>query len=98
MGKISERPRRTPGPIERVWLNVMDASKYISVSDRTLRRWMVAGTIKSYRIGRHPTGPVLINRDDLDDLVRSREISRACLSCGRIEPADDDDKGHDQAE
>lgn len=48
------------------WFTVKEAAAYIKSSDRTLRRMIASGTLKSYRL---PEGGHRILRRDLDSIT-----------------------------
>ncbi len=48
------------------WLTIKEASQYIKSSERTLRRWIVTGTLKSHRV---PGGGHRILSRDLDSIT-----------------------------
>ncbi len=48
------------------WFTIVEATKYIKLSERTLRRWIASGTLKSYRL---PGGGHRILRRDLDSIT-----------------------------
>lgn len=52
--------------IRSPWLTINEATKHIKSSERTLRRWIAAGNLKSYRL---PAGGHRILRRDLDSIT-----------------------------
>ena len=52
--------------IQSPWLTVTAATTYIKLSERTLRRWIASGILKTYRL---PAGGHRILRRDLDGLI-----------------------------
>lgn len=48
------------------WMTVIEAAKYIKLSERTLRRWLATGILKTYRL---PAGGHRILRRDLDGII-----------------------------
>lgn len=52
--------------IRSPWLTVKEAATYIKSSDRTLRRMIASGTLKSYRL---PEGGHRILRRDIDSIT-----------------------------
>lgn len=49
------------------WVSLADAAEHVGVTTRTLRRWIAAGTLPAYRVGRRL---VRVNLEDLEDLLR----------------------------
>lgn len=52
--------------VQSPWLTVTAAAAYIKLSERTLRRWIATGILKSYRM---PGGGHRILRKDLDSIT-----------------------------
>lgn len=48
------------------WFTVASAATYIKLSERTLRRWIASGILKTYRL---PAGGHRILRKDLDSIT-----------------------------
>jgi len=48
------------------WFSINEATNYIKLSERTLRRWIASGILKSYRL---PAGGHRILRKDLDSIT-----------------------------
>ena len=48
------------------WLTIKEAALYIKSSERTLRRWIATGIVKTYRM---PAGSHRILRRDVDSIV-----------------------------
>lgn len=48
------------------WFTVASAATYIKLSERTLRRWIASGILKTYRL---PAGGHRVLRKDLDGIV-----------------------------
>ena len=57
--KLAYKPRST-------WFTIKEAAMHIKLSERTLRRWLATGTLKTYRL---PAGGHRILRRDLDGLI-----------------------------
>ncbi len=57
-------PLKVPDP--PVLLTYKEAARLLTVSQRTLRGWVLAGRIKEIRLG----GAVRFHRDELDRVVR----------------------------
>lgn len=60
------RIERIAFDVRSPWLTVNEATKYIKLSERTLRRWIANGILKSYRM---PKGGRRILRRDLDSIT-----------------------------
>ena len=48
------------------WFSIDEAARHIKLSERTLRRWIATGILKSYRL---PAGGHRILRRDLDSVT-----------------------------
>lgn len=60
------RIERIAFDVRSPWFTVSEAAKYIKLSDRTLRRWIASGILKTYRL---PEGGHRIKRRDLDGIT-----------------------------
>lgn len=60
------RIERIAFDIRSPWLTIKEASHYIKSSERTFRRWIATGTLKSYRL---PAGGHRILRKDIDSIT-----------------------------
>ena len=62
LNRIESRQIKNNSP----WFDVSNASEYLKVSDRSIRRYISKGKIKSYQT---PTGGVRLHQSDLDSFV-----------------------------
>lgn len=54
---------------ERKWLAKKDATRYLSISQRTIENWVNQGIVRAYRLG----GRVFFDQFELDeDILNSR--------------------------
>lgn len=60
------RIERIAFDVQSPWLTVGGAAAYIKLSERTLRRWIATGILRSYRM---PGGGHRILRRDLDSIT-----------------------------
>lgn len=60
-------PKRTAAGPETPFLNVGEAAEYLTVSTRTLRRYVAEGRLAYYRVGRE----LRFKRADLDRYLES---------------------------
>lgn len=60
--------------LEKSFLNLKEASAYIGLSARTIRRLISSGKLTPYR----PTpGRILLSRDEIDNVVRTSQHGRS---------------------
>ena len=60
------RIERIAFDVRSPWFTIREATKHIKLSERTLRRWIATGILKSYRM---PGGGHRILRRDLDSIT-----------------------------
>lgn len=44
-------------------------AEYLDVSERTVRRYIAAGHLKAYRLGRGPTATIRLDLNDVENFV-----------------------------
>jgi excisionase family DNA binding protein len=66
-----------------VYLSLEESAECMSVSVKTIRRWIAAGTLPAYRCGKRA---IRIKLEDLE--AAPRQIPSARLSTGRLLDAD----------
>lgn len=59
------------------WFTIKEASQYIKSSERTIRRWIATGILKSYKI---PGGGRRILRRDLDSITMYGKLFNKLIS------------------
>lgn len=50
----------------RKYMSLADAAEYLGCNQRTIRRWIGAGRLTGYRVGKI----IRVNRHELDDIMR----------------------------
>lgn len=60
------RIERIAYDVRSPWFTVSEAANYIKLSERTLRRWISSGTLKTHRL---PGGGHRVLRKDLDSIT-----------------------------
>ena len=66
--KIANAVYRNPSNLEPGFLSLKNASSYADLSEKTLRRFISAGRLQSYRPAR---GKILVKRKELDALIET---------------------------
>ena len=71
--------------LQEKWLNMQEACEYLQVSEQTMFRWMRAGKVSFYKVGK----ATRFKAEDLDRVVEkvvskgeSEQAGRKCAVCG----------------